>query len=196
MYLYRILPFHRLVEVFETGSLYFSSPTTWPDPYEETLAGELAHSVFAQCWCKLGVSDAMWRIYSPDRLSVRIKTTSDTLTQQVRHGLSGHDGRYRVRRRPIEYMLIGDIRAAIKDAQSGWGEASRVSRTLAPFFIKRKAFKHESEYRIVVYDQEAEGQKDGLYVPVKPHSLISSVLADPVLLMRWLRCLGSSLSKS
>jgi len=68
MYLYHILPFHRLVEVFETRQLYFSSPTTWDDPYEETVAGNLVNWVSAQCWCKLGVSDAMWRIYSPDRL--------------------------------------------------------------------------------------------------------------------------------
>ncbi len=176
MYLYHILPFHRLVEVFETRTLYFSSPKSWEDPYETRLGGDLVNSVFAQCWCKLGLSDAMWRIYSPDRLSVRIKTTSEMLTEQVRGGLHDWGGRYRVRRRPVDYYLTSDLERAIKEAQA---QVSGVSRTLAPLFIKRKAFKHESEYRIVVYDRNPDERQKELLVPVNPHKLILSVLADP-----------------
>jgi len=65
---------------------------------------------------------------------------------------------------------MSDIPAAIEEAQSAFGEASRVSRLLAPLFIKRKAFKHESEYRVVVYDQEAENRESGLLVPFTPTS--------------------------
>lgn len=176
MYLYHILPFHRLVEVFETENLYFSSPRAWEDPYETRVGGDQVNSVFAQCWCKLGVSDAMWRIYSPDRLSVRIKTTSDMLTEHVRGGLSNRGERYRVRRRSVDYFLTSDLKRAITEAQA---QASGVGRKLAPLFIKRRAFKHESEYRTVVYDRNADESSKGLFVPVKPHKLILSVLVDP-----------------
>ncbi len=176
MNLYHILPFHRLVAVFETRKLYFSSPKSWEDPYETTVGAGVVDSVFAQCWCKLAVSDAMWRIYSPDRLSVRIKTTPDLLTEQVRGGLKGSGDRYQVRRRAVDYHLTSDIEHAIKEAQA---KTTGMSRTLAPLFIKRRAFRHESEYRIVVHDRSPDrGQKE-LLVPVNPHKLILGVLLDP-----------------
>jgi len=179
MNLYHILPFHRLVDVFETRELYFSSPKSWEDPYESVVGGDIVNSVFAQCWCKLAVSDAMWRIYSPDRLSVRIKTTSQKLTEEVRGGLKHRGDRYRARRRSVDYRLTRDIPAAVREAQAAFGKDSSTSSALAPLFIKRRAFKHESEYRIVVHDRNPENGQKELRVPVNPHKLILSVFADP-----------------
>jgi hypothetical protein len=44
-------------------------------------------SSFAQSWSRIGASDAMWRIYSPDRYSVRITTTEHILYQQMSESL-------------------------------------------------------------------------------------------------------------
>jgi hypothetical protein len=48
-------------------------------------------------------------------------------------------------------------------------------------FVKREAFRHESEWRAVVYcrDEKEGAPKRGLSVPVDPHALIDRILLDP-----------------
>ena len=46
-------------------------------------------------------------------------------------------------------------------------------------FLKRKAFRHESEYRLVVFARRDRPSGKRLLIPVDPHRLILSVLMDP-----------------
>ena len=78
-WLYRIVRFDRLVQMFKTGAWHFAHPSAWEDPYEIRTTNAMSDRIFALCWCRDGVSDAMWRIYSPDRLGVRIRTRMDRL---------------------------------------------------------------------------------------------------------------------
>ena len=78
-YLYRIIRFERFVPMLRDNEWHFAHPSVWEDPFEVRVTNALSNAVFAQCWCRDGVSDAMWRIYSPDRLSVRIRTTEQKL---------------------------------------------------------------------------------------------------------------------
>ena len=78
-YLYRIMDFHRVVQMFEGEKFHFSHPSTWDDPYEKFIKHHLSHALFAQCWSRAYSSDAMWRIYSPHGLGVRISTTEEKL---------------------------------------------------------------------------------------------------------------------
>ncbi len=78
-FLYRITGYERLVETLRTDDWYFAHPSTWEDPYEVRIHNSLSPLLFAQCWCRRGVSDAMWRIYSPNNLGVRIRTQADRL---------------------------------------------------------------------------------------------------------------------
>lgn len=73
--LYRIMDFHRIVQIFERRELYFAHPSTWDDPYEKFIKHPQSHALFAQCWTRASSSDAMWRIYSPNGLGVRISTS-------------------------------------------------------------------------------------------------------------------------
>ena len=83
-YLYRILSFERVVQLFESENLYFSHPSKWEDPYENAVEHAALKSTYAQCWCSKGVSDAMWRIYSPEKIGVRIKIKKNALTSAVK----------------------------------------------------------------------------------------------------------------
>lgn len=177
-FLYRILPFRYLVEIFEKRALSFSCPRSWEDPYESVNDHKILASVFAQCWCRLSVSDAMWRIYSADRLSVRIKTTLGRLRAQVRAGLSDTD-RFQYEMREVDYKRTTEVEKVLHQRLSARKDADVVRHAFRSLFFKRKAFRHEAEYRVVVFDRRPDDVQDRLLVHIDPHRLILSVLANP-----------------
>jgi len=82
-WLYRILSFDRVVQLVRSNRWYFAHPSMWEDPYERRHSNSLTDRLRAQCWCKNGVSDAMWRIYSPDKHGVRIRVSSAKLKSSL-----------------------------------------------------------------------------------------------------------------
>jgi hypothetical protein len=192
--LFRYIPFHHLIEIFEKKALSFSRPRDWEDPYESRLADDdMSKSMYAQCWSRLPMSDAMWRIYSPDHLSVRIRATREVLKAQVRRGLSktsnGADTEMKVRR--VKYLSTGDADREVNKmrllARSDAGIP--VCDAISFLFIKRTAFEHEKETRVVVYKAPQVIKRRNKYglspsnpkrlsIPVEPHKLIESVFFD------------------
>ncbi|KWS20859.1 hypothetical protein AL062_02780 [Pseudomonas syringae pv. syringae] len=177
--LYRILDFARAVQIFESKSLYFAHPQVWDDPYEVSIEHQSSHALFAQCWCRLGVSDAMWRIYSPNQMGVRISTSTKKLNQALRDATISTG--YHLETGPVEYltqhaldlkirMIAGDLRAKF--------ELSKAAKAL---LMKREAFTHESEWRAVIYCPDINPVKihKGISLAVNPHKLIDSILLDP-----------------
>ena len=112
--LYRILSFDRLVEIFQNRELFLSHPSNWEDPYETVLDHKHSSSFFAQCWCKHGVSDAMWRIYSPNQLAVRIRTTKERLEQELNAAAMKHSLRFIVK--DVEYLPQMKLKMALQEA--------------------------------------------------------------------------------
>ena len=96
--LFRIMAFRHAIELFETGHLHLSLPSGWDDPYERLVEHGRQESVFAQCWSMRETSDAMWRIYSPDRMGISIRTTRSRLAQ----ALEGANTTI-----PIQYSVMG-----------------------------------------------------------------------------------------
>ena len=145
-YLYRIISFEYLINLFETSELYLSHPSGWEDPYEEKLSHPSIENVYAQCWCKRGVSDAMWRIYSPNNIGVRIKTTNDILEEQIRN-YSYINKNIKFKVRSVEYLPQKKIDIKLKQLS----ENNKQFDIMDALFYKRLAFKHEEEKRLVVY---------------------------------------------
>jgi hypothetical protein len=81
LHLFRIMSFRHVIDMFEAKSLHMSMPWSWDDPYEKLVDYSRQERVFAQCWSKRETSDAMWRIYSPDRMGLCVRTTRARLTQ-------------------------------------------------------------------------------------------------------------------
>lgn len=177
--LYRILGFDRLVQLFESNQLYFSHPSTWEDPCEKLIEHRLSPNIFAQCWCKNGVSDAMWRIYSPNQLGVRIRTTKQKLREQLNAASTTGGIRFRIQgvKYKPESMLNNEIEAIADEL----AESFRLSFAFDSLFMKRLAFKHEAEVRVAVYKQgiDLDETQLGIGVPIDPFALIESVLIDP-----------------
>src|ERR1700730_8691021 len=133
-YLYRIIPFTYAVEMFERRELSMACPSSWEDPYEALSEFSDPLAFFAQCWCKDSVSDAMWRIYSPDRQSVRIKVSRLNLNMQVRAGLLQQQGRFQLHMGEVEYLKTDEFQKRLALLRND-GRADPVSGLLS-FFVK------------------------------------------------------------
>lgn len=99
--LYRIMDFTKVVQIFESETLYFANPSVWDDPYEQMLKHPMDHAIFAQCWGRLSISDAMWRIYSRNGMGVRIATTPTKLRATIKESTKIRGLKYRLK--PVQY---------------------------------------------------------------------------------------------
>jgi hypothetical protein len=177
--LYRILDFHRVVQLFEDRELHFSHPSIWQDPYETKLRHRFADRVFAQCWCTHGVSDAMWRIYSPNSLGVRIRTSRFKLEQTLRAARLEQRFDYRIKK--VKYMRETDLNYQVEAIADELAQNFSLTNALEPLFLKRLPFKHETELRAVLFVKNgiSVDPKLGFKVPVEPHMFMESILVDP-----------------
>lgn len=185
-YLYRILRFDYAVEALN-GTLHFSHPSTWEDPYETRVKHEYDHALFAQCWSKEWSSDAMWRIYSPDKLGVRLRTTRTALLAAMEE-YAENNQEFSPRLRDVTYLPPSSYKKRIEDLEAIMAaEIFCNSSTAADILcIKRNAFIHENEVRAIFHHKKAERPVAGKSVKIEPIKikvgnlkLINGVMFDP-----------------
>jgi hypothetical protein len=101
-HIYRIISLERLLELFATERNTLVKPEKWEDTFENfilkskvrLLSGEVIkynihNRIYGQCWTSQTASDAMWRIYSPNKDGVRIRTTIRKLLKSHYDACSG-----------------------------------------------------------------------------------------------------------
>lgn len=185
---YRIISTERLYELFANRENVLVRPSMWDDPFENFILNSPAklsdgtvvkfgfnNSYYGQCWTLNQTSDAMWRIYSPNSDGVRIRTT----IRKLASSLSGGLGQWA----PIQ-AFIGKVRY-LRDKEliqfanhvfaSGLDPAA-LARTL---LVKRKAFLHEKEVRLLYSENENSPANDIFRYSVDPHSFIDQIMIDP-----------------
>jgi len=175
--LYRIVNFHHAVQIFENGELFFSHPSKWEDPYETRLIHKESHKVFAQCWCSNGVSDAMWRIYSPNHLGIRIGTSTKKLRTALEKGIKGSAKRLRME--DVSYLSQHNLNTRSKGIRDELERDFNVDKSIDLLFMKREAYEHESEYRVVLIDEQPPEESSGISVSINPVQVVDSILIDP-----------------
>jgi len=177
--LYRILPFHRVVQLFQSHRLHFSHPSTWEDPYETRLRHPMSSRIYAQCWCKKGVSDAMWRIYSSNALGVRIRTTRSRLRKVLTAEKMTSVINFKIK--DVRYLQESVLNYEVEAVADELSQKLSFTDASSPLFMKRLAFRHEAEVRAVILCNEPTpvDVRDGVNIHVDPHELISTVLVDP-----------------
>lgn len=189
--IYRIVSIERLFELFENRQNVLVKPKKWDDPFENFIlrarirlpTGQFAQFSFhdqfyGQCWTLQSASDAMWRIYSPDRSAVRIRSTIRTVAES----LSKELGDYAQIR-----AFIGRVRyppsKRLSDFASSWfpGVPRLRARVSAEtLLVKRLAFKHEREVRLLYFQQNAADTIGDLYwYNVNPQEFIEQIMIDP-----------------
>lgn len=156
--------------MIQKQALTFVLPTIWEDVKENSYlkswiekqnknmsrlyAEILADRTFAQSWTSLAESDAMWRIYSYEKQSLRIKVDADKikLLNSVIAEPVIYDDRY------IDY------------SNSGLRKDEIFLKLIAQ---KRTAFSHEQEIRLIYVDVP---EKSKLYPAIESMFIASDIL--------------------
>lgn len=156
--IYKIMPLEHLILMLSNRTLALAKTSSWEDVYENFLfkqkfeyAGKnvtmehLGLIVFGQCWSLNRDSDALWRIYSQDKKSVRIRTTIQKL----------YDAVY-IDDNCMASTYIGKVNYKSPKKLNEWIIAnspismSTINRTMVnSLFLKRNSFSHEKEVRII-----------------------------------------------
>jgi len=201
--IYRIFSFERLEEIFQENVLTLVKPKLWDDPFENFIlnsTGQLPDgrefqigfrdNFYGQCWSLTKESDAMWRIYSPEKnkdyQGVKVKTTIRKIfTPLFREGgqykkISGTSYNLSSFVGKVKYENTKSLISMLKDEermsgkifdQSGWGQAST-------FFYKRLAFRHEKEVRLI-YNFQKGNQFDTFKFVIDPIETFDEIVFDP-----------------
>lgn len=185
-HLFRYMSLAQFISIIENQKLYLKKVKLWDDPWEAPddqlpLMGKggnpifteslLASSTVGQCWTCEKDSDAMWRIYSPDCQGVMIETVVKNFTfiENLRHASLA---------KVIYYNKSNYI-------EKRYEIANNHSYTFAgDMALKREAFKHENEVRLLVCLQDYHELGDIWEIPVvgfniDPKQFITSITFDP-----------------
>lgn len=150
-------------------------PSKWEDPFENFILR--ADKIYGQCWTLQTASDAMWRIYSPNADAVRIRSTVRRLLEsltQARGSSAGTEtfiGKAR-------YLSSQKLMAYAKTIQhKAHPNPGILASTL---LVKRPAFKHEREIRLVFGPRSPRDHQSELFsYKINPQHLIDQVMIDP-----------------
>lgn len=188
--IYRVFSFERLLELFNQQELTLVHPSLWEDPFENfflnseftnaagrTFSLDLKYGVYGQCWSLSRESDAMWRIYSPDKRGVKVRTTSRKLLSYLNDATVDYGSAYigKVNYLPKTKMneLCNDdnfIRSSL-DSEQG------IASTL---LYKRREFSHENEVRLIHTKASCREGSDKVFsFSVNPMELVDQIVFDP-----------------
>lgn len=188
--IYRIMPLDRLIECLTTERLVLVKPKLWDDPFEnymlsatvELESGErgtmepLRNSVYGQCWTRHRETDAMWRIYSPDKCRVRVRSTPRKLfnalkdANQIYGDVTCFIGQ-------VQYHYKKDLVARLQSIRLMNTDGSGIAESL---LHKRHEFAHEEEVRLVHNTEDKVLAKSDHYsFPIVPNDLFEQAIFDP-----------------
>ncbi|WP_020590589.1 DUF2971 domain-containing protein [Kiloniella laminariae] len=187
--IYRIFPRHRFFELFFERKNTLVLPTKWDDPFEnfilnaqvQTADGKnrkfhLHNKLYGQCWTLHKRSDAMWRIYSPNKDAIRIRTTVGGLIDSL-YSANKSPERDRCFIGKVTYPTDAELKKFSQTVfKNGLNECS-IAQTL---LVKRNAFEHENEVRLIFIDADGVANKEGVYkYPFNPFSVFDQLVIDP-----------------
>ncbi len=184
---YRVMPIERLIEMFETNKLVIPKINKWEDPYEnfflkcefwnganQLSTASIRDRIYGQCWSQFKDSDALWRLYSPDKKSVRIKTTIGKLFDTIYTSDSCSANSY-----------IGAVAYETKNKITRWVKSQDVSTSsinkmiIESLFMKRNNFSHEREVRIAYILPTHALNPDLVEFNIDIHDFIENITFDP-----------------
>ncbi|OWZ94118.1 hypothetical protein B9J07_06465 [Sinorhizobium sp. LM21] len=188
--IYRIMKEEHVIRLFTERRNVLSQVHNWKDKFENfqmALGGVLDGKRFeysfkndfvGQCWTRHALSEAMWGIYANDasKRFLRIKSTPrKLLTALVKaHPRMPQDTCFLGK---VQYMTERGLKAFLRDGGQLPISAVDLAR---PLLLKRKAFKHENEVRLLYFGNATDCDSGGRYkYEVDPHELVTQIMADP-----------------
>lgn len=181
--LYRFIGFEDFVNLMINKKDRFAHPTSWDDKYEGFLFSHMEDEAdvrnivkimydilcvgnydaiiknyynlwsgkwftYGQCWSSHKETDAMWRCYSYGNKAVRLRTTESKLLKHVKTEFPAEE-KYDVCLQKVKYDLKKNNTLEQQIVQM------KVSKNpLEAYYHKRNVFSHESEYRLLVRNNQ------------------------------------------
>ncbi len=190
----KYIPLKYLLVLLREKWLILNKVTTWEDPYENfflkekfvkeghkhgsyhTSVEDIAKGLYGMSWSLQEETDSLWRIYSPDKLSIRITATVESLVEAA----ISEDNKWGTWFDKVYYKTEDEIEKWLDQCLKVANSKQFVEKLGESFFIKRKAFLAEKEFRIVVnyYDKKLP-QSSFVCFRIDPHKFISSFIIDP-----------------
>jgi hypothetical protein len=176
--------------MFRNSQNVLTQPHRWKDKFENfqlSIGGKLdgekfdygfKHDFVGQCWTRHNLSEAMWGIYAndPEQRYLRIRSTPRKLLSGL---IAAHP------EMPQDTCFIGAVDykrdADLKSYAENTGRLIvSPARLAGSLLLKRHAFRHESEIRLIFFGDAAKYDANGLYrYNIDPHEMITQLMADP-----------------
>ena len=191
--IFRVFSADRFFETFVSRRLVLFRPHCWDDPFEnflyqvriESTSGEsvsisgLRRRLYGQCWTLHDESDAMWRIYAPNKEGIKVKTTVRKLIEAIYDpkdqfaSLRYFIGRveYAAESELLNFFANSDRYVATLTDASGRGPVEAL-------LLKRREFEHEQEVRLI-YQHSEDVVEDWMIFPMNPNLLFDEIVFDP-----------------
>ena len=145
--LYRYMTLSKFIAMVENGEMCLTLIKEWEDvweypnmQYNDVNSNNERADLFGQSWSLEGISDALWEIYSKDREGILIQTTIEKfkLLNGFKFGILS----------PVFYY------DNMEEAKRAVEAVEPKEKVFAPGLLKRKAYKHEKEVRLLTLNYE------------------------------------------
>lgn len=179
-----------VIGLFSERRNVLSQVHNWKDKFENfqmSLGGILEGEQFeygfkndfvGQCWTRHALSEAMWGIYANDasKRYLRIRSTPRKLLTALAksHPVMPQDTCFLGK---VSYKTEKQIKEFLGDGGHLSISCSELAQSL---LIKRRAFRHENEVRLLYFGNATDCDDNGLYrYEVDPHDMVTQIMADP-----------------
>lgn len=186
--IYRVFSVQRLIEICSSGKNTLVRPKKWDDPFENFILTRavaakqqmypsvtVQTNFYGQCWTNLEESDAMWRIYSPDKNGVKVKTTVGKLLKSLVNA-TNRNGECFIGK--VSYLDDTALRDKLGDTSWLTDEAAMPKGRANTLLFKRREFSHEHEVRLL-YLSPIQITSDVFSYDIDPLKLFDSIQFDP-----------------
>jgi len=235
--IYRIYSCDRLLEVLKTSNNLLVRPDLWEDPFENVMQNieiieyknnrpirqsfsHFRYCLYGQCWTFEEESDMLWRLYSPNRDGVKVKTTAKRLFESLNQSKKVIELKEYYKKNP-QYITedftfsaeidcyIGKVKY-LSERQLGnyfkskdFIEQKNLYKSIETILFKRKEFSHEREIRLLCWhyshfeNQILEYQDRIFKYEFNPLEIFEEIVFDPRLsdyrfeaILKYIKSLG------
>ena len=189
--MYKYIPLEFVLNMLETRKLRFDNIKKWEDVYENFVDKEeicllkskrdkmYGRACYGQSWTEQEESDAMWRIYSPTKNAVRVKTVCPLIRNVFSEWNKDRKDN------PI-WPTIDRVFYADEDEINKWLVSNTpmnhwafIELQCESLFIKRREFEHEKEVRVIFTNYKKEEEEGYIEVGFDPNKVFSEIVVDP-----------------
>jgi hypothetical protein len=215
MPLYRVIPYNRLLGIILKEQITFTLTKSWEDVYENFLLksnfqyglmgtqklDSYQDTLYGLCFTTKRESDAMWRIYSQDKNSVRIRTNLGYIIDMLNKGpINSPYKRLGIRIGEVDYPFNYKLREKYESLTENEILDDFNKHLLDSMFLKRNEFSHEKEFRIIIRGlkptiKSYQELPKYLNFSVDPNEFIEKIAFDPRLEFATYKILKDALIK-